>query len=297
MEFKSNEYLLDLFLKYMRSERGATENTIKAYENDLIQFSDFLKFKEDKDLISASKEDLREFIVFLTEGGNLRSTIVRKLSTLRSFYTFLVKRNILDSNPLVSLFSPKLMKVLPNFLTQNEVKLLIDNIPVSTPLGIRDRAIVECLYSTGMRISELTRLNVSDIKGNNQAITKGKGNKERIVFFGEYAIKSLERYLKEVRSILVKNEREDALFLNKNGTRLSPRSIERMMERYGYGVGKDISPHTMRHSFATHLLENGADLRAVQELLGHSDLSTTQKYVHVTLERLKEVYKKTHPRA
>jgi integrase/recombinase XerC len=280
----------------MRSERGATENTIKAYREDLFQFSSFLKLK-DKDLISASKEDVREFIILLTQSGNLRSTIVRKLSTLRRFYTFLVKRNILGSNPLVSLFSPKLMKVLPNFLTQNEVRLLIDNIPDNTPLGIRDRAIIECLYSTGMRISELTRLNVSNLKGSTQVIIKGKGNKERIVFFGEYAIKSLERYLREVRPSLVRDEKEDALFLNKNGTRLSPRSIERMMERYGYEVGKDISPHTMRHSFATHLLENGADLRAVQELLGHSDLSTTQKYIHITLERLKEVYKKTHPRA
>jgi len=296
MDYKSNEYLLDIFLKYMRSERGATENTIRAYREDLKQFSSFLDL-QDKTLIEASKEDVREFIISLTRDGNLKSTILRKLSTLRRFYKFLVKRDILDNNPLVSLFSPKLTQILPNFLTQKEVESLIEGIPDTTPLGIRDKAVVECLYSTGMRISELVRLNVSDLRGSNQVIIKGKGNKERIVFFGEYAMESLERYLKEVRPILTKREGEDALFLNKNGTRLSSRSVERMIERYGYMIGKDISPHTMRHSFATHLLENGADLRAVQELLGHSDLSTTQKYLHITLERLKEVYKKTHPRA
>jgi|YelNatPaOPRAMG01_1025707.scaffolds.fasta_scaffold00315_26 integrase/recombinase XerC len=296
MDCKSNEYLLDIFLKYMRSERGATENTIRAYREDLKQFSSFLDL-QDKTLIEASKEDVREFIISLTRDGNLKSTILRKLSTLRRFYKFLVKRDILDNNPLVSLFSPKLTQILPNFLTQKEVESLIEGIPDTTPLGIRDKAVVECLYSTGMRISELVRLNVSDLRGSNQVIIKGKGNKERIVFFGEYAMESLERYLKEVRPILTKREGEDALFLNKNGTRLSSRSVERMIERYGYMIGKDISPHTMRHSFATHLLENGADLRAVQELLGHSDLSTTQKYLHITLERLKEVYKKTHPRA
>ncbi|MGC9064624.1 MAG: site-specific tyrosine recombinase/integron integrase, partial [bacterium] len=279
-----------------RSERGATENTIKAYREDLEQFSNFLALRS-KPLIEALKDDIRDFIISLTREGNLRSTILRKLSTLRRFYKFLVKRGILMNNPIVSLFSPKLMKPLPNFLTQGEVQLLIDNISDTNPLGIRDRAIIECLYSTGMRISELVRLNVSDLKGDREIVIKGKGNKERVVFFGEYAINSLERYLREARPMLVRNKREDALFLNKNGTRLSSRSVERMVERYGYGIGKDISPHTMRHSFATHLLENGADLRAVQELLGHSDLSTTQKYLHITLERLKEVYKKTHPRA
>ncbi|HOL55906.1 MAG TPA: tyrosine-type recombinase/integrase, partial [bacterium] len=213
------------------------------------------------------------------------------------FYSFMVKRGYTDKNPLVSLFSPKIIKTLPGFLTQAEVEDLITSIPLDNPLGIRDRAIIECLYSTGVRIGELVQLDISNIKEGNQVLIKGKGNKERIVFLGEYAIKSLKIYLEESRPKLLKNDREKALFLSKYGTRLTSRSIERMMEKYGFLMGKDISPHTIRHSFATHLLENGADLRAVQELLGHSDLSTTQKYTHITLERLKEVYKKSHPRA
>jgi len=209
----------------------------------------------------------------------------------------MVKRGFIGENPLVSLFSPKQEKILPNFLTQSEMERLIENIPLDNPLGIRDRAIVECLYSTGMRIGELVQLNVSDVRDDREILIKGKGNKERIVFLGEYALKSLKRYLEEVRPNLVRDDKEKALFLSRFGTRLTCRSIERMMEKYGIMTGKDVSPHTIRHSFATHLLENGADLRAVQELLGHSDLSTTQKYTHITLERLKEIYKKTHPRA
>jgi len=209
----------------------------------------------------------------------------------------MVKRGFMNENPLVSLFSPKQEKVLPNFLTQSEIERLIESIPLDNPLGIRDRAIIEVLYSTGVRIGELVQLNLSDVKGNRQILIRGKGNKERIVFLGDYAVKSLKRYLEEVRPKLVRDIRETALFLSRFGTRLTCRSIERMMEKYGIQLGKDISPHTIRHSFATHLLENGADLRAVQELLGHSDLSTTQKYTHITLERLREIYRKTHPRA
>ncbi|MGC8971865.1 MAG: tyrosine recombinase XerC [bacterium] len=293
---KSSEYYIDLFLKYMKSERGATVNTLKAYEKDLRQFLKFLN-DENLEMYSATKDNVRDFIMLLTENRYNKNSVVRKLSTLRRFYTFMVKRGFISENPLVSLFSPKQEKVLPNFLTQSEMERLIENIPLDDPLGIRDRAIVEFLYSTGVRIGELVRLDISDIKDARQVIIKGKGNKERIVFLGEYALKSLRKYLEEVRPKLIRDSRERALFLSRFGTRLTSRSIERMMEKYGIQMGKDISPHTIRHSFATHLLENGADLRAVQELLGHSDLSTTQKYTHITLERLKEIYKKTHPRA
>lgn len=293
---ESSEYYIDLFLKYMKSERGATINTLKAYEKDLRQFLKFLR-DESLEIYSATKDSVRDFIMVLTENRYNRNSVVRKLSTLRRFYTFMVKRGFVGENPLVSLFSPKQEKVLPNFLTQSEMEKLIENIPLDDPLGIRDRAIVEFLYSTGIRIGELVRLDISDIRDARQILIKGKGNKERIVFLGEYAIKSLKKYLEEVRPKLIRNDKEKALFLSRFGTRLTCRSIERMMEKYGIQIGKDISPHTIRHSFATHLLENGADLRAVQELLGHSDLSTTQKYTHITLERLKEIYKKTHPRA
>lgn len=291
-----SEYYIDLFLTYMKSERGATVNTLKAYEKDLKQFLSFIR-EENLEIHSISRDSVRDFIVLLTESRYNKNSIIRKLSTLRRFYTFMVKRGFMNENPLVSLFSPKQEKILPNFLTQSEMERLIESIPLDIPLGIRDRAIIEMLYSTGVRIGELVQLNLSDIKDNRQILIKGKGNKERIVFLGDYAIKSLKRYLEEVRPKLVKDIRERALFLSRFGTRLTCRSIERMMEKYGIQLGRDISPHTIRHSFATHLLENGADLRAVQELLGHSDLSTTQKYTHITLERLKEIYKKTHPRA
>jgi len=293
---ESSEYYIDLFLKYMRSERGATVNTLKAYDKDLRQFLAFLR-EDNLEIYSATRDNVRDFIMTLTENKYNKNSVIRKLSTLRRFYTFMVKRGFIGENPLVSLFSPKQEKILPNFLTQSEMERLIENIPLDNPLGIRDRAIVECLYSTGMRIGELVQLNVSDVRDDREILIKGKGNKERIVFLGEYALKSLKRYLKEVRPNLVRDDKEKALFLSRFGTRLTCRSIERMMEKYGIMTGKDVSPHTIRHSFATHLLENGADLRAVQELLGHSDLSTTQKYTHITLERLKEIYKKTHPRA
>ncbi|MBC7319441.1 tyrosine recombinase XerC [bacterium] len=291
-----SEYYIDLFLTYIKSERGATVNTLKAYEKDLKQFLSFIR-EENLEIHSISRDSVRDFIVLLTKSRYNKNSIIRKLSTLRRFYTFMVKRDFMSENPLVSLFSPKQEKILPNFLTQSEMERLIESIPLDNPLGIRDRAIIEMLYSTGVRIGELVQLNLSDIKDNRQILIKGKGNKERIVFLGDYAIKSLKRYLEEVRPKLVKDIRERALFLSRFGTRLTCRSIERMMEKYGIQLGRDISPHTIRHSFATHLLENGADLRSVQELLGHSDLSTTQKYTHITLERLKEIYKKTHPRA
>lgn len=292
----SSEEHIDMFLRYMKSERGSSRNTLKAYQKDLLQFLNFIR-EDSVEILSVSKDNIRDFISSLTEKGYNRNSIIRKLSTLRHFYSFMVKRGYTDKNPLVSLFSPKIIKTLPGFLTQVEVEDLITSIPLDNPLGIRDRAIIECLYSTGVRIGELVQLDISNIKEGNQVLIKGKGNKERIVFLGEYAIKSLNIYLEESRPKLLKNDREKALFLSKYGTRLTSRSIERMMEKYGFLMGKDISPHTIRHSFATHLLENGADLRAVQELLGHSDLSTTQKYTHITLERLKEVYKKSHPRA
>ncbi|HHV80937.1 MAG TPA: tyrosine recombinase XerC [bacterium] len=292
----SSEEYIDMFLRYMKSERGSSRNTLKAYQKDLLQFLNFIR-EDSVEILSVSKDNIRDFISSLTEKGYNRNSIIRKLSTLRHFYSFMVKRGYTDKNPLVSLFSPKIIKTLPGFLTQAEVEDLITSIPLDNPLGIRDRAIIECLYSTGVRIGELVQLDISNIKEGNQVLIKGKGNKERIVFLGEYAIKSLKIYLEESRPKLLKNDREKALFLSKYGTRLTSRSIERMMEKYGFLMGKDISPHTIRHSFATHLLENGADLRAVQELLGHSDLSTTQKYTHITLERLKEVYKKSHPRA
>lgn len=291
-----SEHYIALFLTYMRSERGATVNTLKAYEKDLKQFLSFIR-EDNLEVYNISRDNIRDFLVLLTESKYNKNSIIRKLSTLRRFYTFMVKRGFMNENPLVSLFSPKQEKVLPNFLTQSEIERLIESIPLDNPLGIRDRAIIEVLYSTGVRIGELVQLNLSDVKGNRQILIKGKGNKERIVFLGDYAVKSLKRYLEEVRPKLVRDIRETALFLSRFGTRLTCRSIERMMEKYGIQLGKDISPHTIRHSFATHLLENGADLRAVQELLGHSDLSTTQKYTHITLERLREIYRKTHPRA
>lgn len=292
----SSEYYIELFLTYMKSERGATVNTLRAYQKDLRQFLSFIR-EDNLEIYDISRDNVRNFIILLTESRYNKNSIIRKLSTLRRFYTFMVKRGFMKENPLVSLFSPKQEKVLPNFLTQAEMERLIENIPLDDPLGIRDRAIIEMLYSTGVRIGELVQLNVYDVRDNRQILIKGKGNKERIVFLGDYAIESLRRYLEEVRPKLIKDIREKALFLSRFGTRLTCRSIERMMEKYGIQLGKDISPHTIRHSFATHLLENGADLRAVQELLGHSDLSTTQKYTHITLERLKEIYKKTHPRA
>ncbi|HHY41928.1 MAG TPA: tyrosine recombinase XerC [Thermoanaerobacterales bacterium] len=294
-----DDQLIDSFINYLRATKTKSENTTKAYAEDLSQFLEYLKEKKLSEpvLINVNHLHIRGFLAYLTDRKLSKRTIARKLSTLRSFYKYLTVEGLTKQNVAKAVHAPKTSKRLPLFLYPQEIEALL-SAPNNDILGIRDRAILELLYATGMRVGELVSLKTSDINfGANFIVVFGKGSKERIVFFGQKAAESLEEYLKKSRPYLVKNIECDSLFLNKNGTSLSDRSVRRIIEKYVKVAAPNshISPHTLRHTFATHMLSNGADLKTVQELLGHSSLSTTQIYTHVTKDRLKEVYDKTFP--
>jgi integrase/recombinase XerC len=255
----------------------------------------------DQRLLAVDVDEARTYLAYLNEKGYSKATIARKLATLRSFYKFLVKTNRCSSNPMTAIRTPKQEKKLPRFLEYEEVKRLIETPPTDSWLGARDRAILETLYSTGIRVSELVALNMDDIDFLSEVLhIRGKGKKERITPISSSALQAIQHYMEFRNKRAQNNNNFDArvLFVNKHGQRLSTRSVRRKMDKYLKVAGLDpaISPHTLRHSFATHMLNNGADLRSVQELLGHQSLSTTQVYTHLTTRKLKEVYDNSHPR-
>ncbi|ADL07848.1 tyrosine recombinase XerC [Thermosediminibacter oceani] len=293
-------HAIDSFLTYISAAKNQSPNTLKAYANDLGQFIEYLeqnKISKTKTLNDITHLDIRGFLAYLKESGASKKTIARKLSAIRSFFRYLSTEGLVSEDPTKMVQGMKLPKKLPLFLYPAEIEALL-SAPGQDVLGIRDRAIMELLYATGMRVSELVSLKLKDVNlGANFIIVFGKGSKERVVFFGSKAAESLEEYLRKSRPYLVKNLTCDYLFLNKNGTRLTDRSVRRIIDKYVklLSLNAKISPHTLRHTFATHMLNNGADLKTVQELLGHVSLSTTQIYTHVTKERLKEVYDKAFP--
>jgi len=316
------------FLNYLKFEKRFSEHTAKCYGADLSQFGDFLSgatqtaessqlahqqggaatalatetdLKVDQLLLSAEIDTFRAYLAFLNEKHYSKATTARKLATLRSFYKFLVKRNHLASNPVTGIRTPKQDKKLPRFLEYDQVKKLLETPPMDNWLGARDRAILETLYSTGMRVSEVVALNMDDIDFLGEVVhIRGKGKKERIAPISSSALQIIQHYIEFRNKRAQSNSNFDSkvLFVNKHGRRLSTRSVRRKMDKYLKMAGLDpsISPHTLRHSFATHMLNNGADLRSVQELLGHQSLSTTQIYTHLTTKKLKEVYDNAHPR-
>ncbi len=320
------------FLNYLKFEKRFSEHTAKCYGADLCQFSEFMVGASDSGtltdepislshshgsvatavatetavqldqlLLSLQTSDVRSYLAFLNEKQYSKATIARKLATLRSFYKFLVKANRLSSSPVTPVRTPKQEKKLPKFLEYEEVKKLLETPPIDSWLGARDRAILETLYSTGMRVSELVALNMDDIDFLGEVVhIRGKGKKERIAPISSSALQVIQYYMEFRNKRAQNNSNFDTkvLFVNKHGRRLSTRSVRRKMDKYLKMAGLDpsISPHTLRHSFATHMLNNGADLRSVQELLGHQSLSTTQVYTHLTTRRLKEVYENAHPR-
>ncbi len=287
------------FMEKLKHERSFSKHTLRAYHTDLTQFDSFLKDEKYKNLKRVNHLLLRKYLAILRSRNYSKTTIVRKLASLRSFFKFLNQEGILESNPFEILRTPKQTKKLPHFLSINDVDTLLKTPDESEIFGLRDRAILETLYSTGIRVSELVGLNEDDVDFYGEMVkVQGKGKKERLAPVGSYAIKAINEYInsKKKKKGLGKNV---PLFLNKYGDRLSSRSVARSLDKYLKltGINLTTSPHTFRHSFATHMLDKGANLRAVQELLGHSNLSTTQIYTHVTTERLKQVYDKTHPRA
>jgi len=287
--------LLKKFLDYLSLQKNCSSNTLRGYRRDIFQFINFLKKKKINSFKSISYQDLLSYLGYLRNYGYSETTIGRKVASLKSFFKFLSARKIIKSNPVALLSSPKKPDRLPDFLTLEEVEKIL-NIPSEKNWqSLRDKAILELLYSTGIRVGELTSLKIGDIDFFQELIkVKGKGKKERIVPIGRYALKALIEYI-ERRP----NKKEKNVFLNKYGKPLSERSVERIIDKFSKkaGIGKKITPHTFRHTFATHMLDRGADLRTVQELLGHERITTTQIYTHLTVEKLKEFYNKTHPRA
>jgi integrase/recombinase XerC len=292
------------FLRHLALERNASPHTVKAYREDLAQALDFFRARLGQQNPAPDRLTtrlLRAYLAWLHEQGYAKTTVARRVSAVRSWCRFLRRQGVLSANPADGLRGPRQDKRLPHFLSVEDVLRLLGAPPADAPLGLRDRALLETLYSAGLRVSELTGLNVEDVDlSEGLATVRGKGRKERLALLGPPALAALRRWLEGRTAVAAGLSRpQPALFLNKNGTRLSSRSVGRLLEKYLKQAGLDprTSPHTLRHSFATHLLDNGADIRSVQELLGHRSLSTTQIYTHVTTHRLQESYDKAHPRA
>ena len=288
------EKYIEKFIRYLEIEKNYSPHTILNYRLDLENFK---KFLGEQDIGKVDYLSLRKYLALLKEKNLSNRTVNRRLSSLRSFFKFLTREGFLKANPILSVLSPKLEKHLPQFLTEEETTRLIESaFPKNDQdeLRLRDRAILETFYSTGMRIAELVSIDARDIDFISNIIkVMGKGRKERIVPIGNMALTAIRRYLEN------RKKQSDTIFLNKNGKRITTRGVRGIVDKYIRlsGTKQGVSPHTLRHSFATHLLNRGADLRTVQELLGHANLSTTQIYTHLTTDKLKSVYDKAHPRA
>jgi integrase/recombinase XerC len=294
---------IDGFLRYLKIERNASELTLKSYSEDLASLLEF--FQDGLGRIPGVEEVsisiLRAYVSYLHECQYARTTIARRLACLRSFFKYCAREGLVDSNPAKALRTPRAGRKLPHFLSTEQVGTLLETPPADDPMGLRDRAILETMYSAGLRVAELVGLNVDDWDRDADVLRVfGKGKKERIAPVGKYAARALERWLVWRKpGPKASSAEQKALFLNRFGRRLTTRSIGRMLEKHLKVAGLDLitSPHTLRHSFATHLLDGGADLRSVQELLGHKSLTTTQIYTHVSTRRLRETYEKSHPHA
>lgn len=301
--------LIDRYINYLRYERNASPHTIRNYLSDLLQFRDYLNEGNPEAAVEAGEVDamrIRGFLGFLFEREKKKSSIGRKLAAVRAFYKFLNKEGVLAANPAATVSTPKLEKTLPRIMTEEEMNCFLDRVakavPDGDPMMRRDRAILEMLYASGLRVSELVGLDLRSVNfGDEMLLVRGKGRKERIVPFGSKAKQALNEYLPVREKILMAEKKgsQAALFLNAHGARLTTRSIDRLVKKYvlAFGPNVKVSPHSLRHAFASHLLTEGADLRAIQEMLGHSSLSTTQKYTQVSIKQLMDVYDKTHPKA
>jgi integrase/recombinase XerC len=300
---KTLQEIFDEYIKhYLEAEKGASPYTVRNYRDDLLDFLYFLK-KKKIDPLNETKVDrhvLRDYLSELAKRKIAKASIARKLSAIRSFFRYLVQEEIIAKNPIEQVSSPKLDRRLPSFLTQEETEKLLNAPDLSTPLGQRDRALLELLYASGLRVSELVGLTPEQIDlESNEIRVWGKGSKERVVLMGQPAAGALKDYIKEGRAELRGEKKTKALFLDRYGQRLTERSVQRLLNQYAKkaGIGKRVHPHLLRHTFATHLLDGGADLRVVQELLGHARLTSTQIYTHVTKGQARKVYLAAHPLA
>ncbi len=292
---------VDAFLEQLRVVRKVSEHTVRAYARDLSDFAAFLEAEGVTEWQQVTVLTLRQYLNWLFAQGYERRSIARKLSSVRSFFRFLARMGYISVNPALDLKQPRLPQKLPTVLEVSEVERLLSSPDTSTPRGLRDRAILELLYATGLRVSEVASLRISDIDFAEKLVrVKGKGGKERIALLHDEALNWLERYLTESRPLFLQRGKQvtDIVFVSQKGTPLTVRQIHRIVDGYAKKVlGRRVSPHALRHSFATHLLEGGADLRVIQELLGHSSLAATQIYTRLSRTHLKRVYEKAHPRS
>ncbi len=293
------EEYLDRFITYLVVERNLSSYTARNYRREVGEFLRFLRKEGISSLQDIDRQILTRYLLWLRAKGYAKASIRRRISELRSFFRYLVGQKILESNPMEAISAPKVPQRLPRYLKSEEIRAIMQAPDTSQPLGQRDRAILEILYATGMRISELVGLDLGSVDvAKGEMMVRGKGSKERIVLLGRPARDALNLYLKEGRPRLLKGKRKSALFLNRSGERLSVRGVQSMLDRCARKAGlKWVTPHLFRHTFATHMLGGGADLRVVQELLGHASLSSTQVYTHVSQRRARDVYMNSHPLA
>ena len=288
-----------LYEDHLLNIKRASANTVASYLRDIRQYQQYVARNYDGDLLAMNKDRITVYFASMTNNGKSPATVTRSLASIKGFYTFLQSQGYIDQNPVISIHVVKAEKKLPQILTGKEVELLLDQ-PRQTDLkGYRDKAMLELLYATGIRVSELISLNVDDVNLSVEFIRCSSGNKERVIPLYPGAVKVLEAYINEARPNMIADPEETALFVNLYGERMSRQGFWKIIKHYQElaGIDKDITPHTLRHSFAAHLLENGADLKSIQEMLGHSDISSTQIYTQVVKQNLKSVYNKFHPKA
>ena len=292
------EKQVKLFLDFLKDDKRLSDNTLQSYRRDIEQYEKYVS--ENKiNYLKATQETIIDYMDYLREENKKESTISRSLASIRSFYQYLIRVKKIKKDPTVTIESPKIIKRVPNILTSKEVELLLDQ-PKDVDLkGTRDKAMLEFAYATGMRVTEMISLNLDDVKLDEGYVVCRGRSKSRNIPLGSMSLKALKEYMDDARPYLIKNEEEDALFVNVNGTRLTRQGFWKIVKYYKEQahIEKDITPHVLRHSFATHLLQNGADLKAIQTMLGHSDISSTQVYMQFQDPGIKNEYKKAHPRA
>ena len=289
---------IQLFLDFLENDKKLVNNTLQSYKRDILQYQEYVE-ENNINYLKVNSDMIKEYFNYLSDSGKKKSTISRNLASIRSFYQFLIRTKKMKKDPTNGVQSPKPEKKIPNILTAKEVELLLEQ-PKNVDLkGIRDKAMLEFAYATGMRVTEIISLDVSDVNFKDNFVACKSGHKKRIIPLGNLSMKALNEYAKSSRPYLIKDENTKALFVNINGKRLTRQGFWKIVKYYKEqaNITKDITPHVLRHSFATHLLQNGADLKAIQTMLGHSDISSTQVYMQFQNENLKEIYKKAHPRA
>ena len=292
------EKQITLFLEFLQNDKKLSDNTLQSYKRDIKQYEVYVQ-ENNINYLKVNEEKIRNYLDYLNEIGKKPSTVSRNLASIRSFYQFLIRIKEVNSDPTQNIQSPKVAKRVPSILTSKEVELLLEQ-PKDVDLkGIRDKAMLEFAYATGMRVTEIISLNIEDVNLSEGYVTCKYGSKQRNIPLGTLSLKALKQYMEEARPYIIRDESITALFVNINGKRLTRQGFWKIVKYYKEQahISKDITPHVLRHSFATHLLQNGADLKAIQTMLGHSDISSTQVYMQFQDEGLKNVYRKTHPRA